>query len=70
MRANVATTALKAQADLANVAVVKYTSERSHTLARSFGPLLTSMGYTWRIESGSSSAEPQRNTVEVWLPSK
>jgi hypothetical protein len=67
---NVVGVALKAQPDLAKVAVIRYSSARNHALARSIGPLLSNMGYTWRIEGGSNSVEPQRGTIEVWLPSK
>jgi hypothetical protein len=67
---NVASVALKAQTDVAKVAVIRYSSARNHALARSIGPLLTNMGYTWRIEGGSNSVDSQRGTIEVWLPSK
>jgi hypothetical protein len=67
---NVASVALKAAQTDAKGAVIRYSSGKSHALARSIGPLLTNMGYTWRIEGGSNSVESQRGTIEVWLPSK
>jgi hypothetical protein len=61
---------LKAQTDLPNDAVIKFSEERNRALARMIGKWLGNSGYSWKIENASSSNGSHRNMIEVWLPMK
>jgi hypothetical protein len=67
---NITSADFKAQTDSPKDAVIRFSEERNHTLARAIGKSLGDSGYRWRIESSASSAGPRRNIVEVWLPAK
>jgi hypothetical protein len=51
-------------------AVVKFSGERNHAVARLVGKYLGDAGYSWKIENTTGSADAQRNIIEVWLPMK
>jgi hypothetical protein len=70
MGSNVTSVDLSPRPDVPKVAVIRYSQERHHALARSIGPLLTNMGYTWKIESAASSTDSARGMIEVSLPPK
>jgi hypothetical protein len=57
-------------ADLPKVAVIRFSEERNHSLARVIGNTVGALGYSWKIESAVNMSGAQRNTVEVWLPTK
>jgi hypothetical protein len=67
---NVTGVDLNPRSDLPKVAVIRYSQEKNHALARSIGPLLTNMGYSWRIESGATATDSPRGVIEVSLPTK
>jgi hypothetical protein len=58
----------EAQPTLPDDAVIKFSDESNHKLARFVGKSLGDMGYRWRIENTSGSAGAVRNKIEVWLP--
>jgi hypothetical protein len=58
----------EAQTNLPSDAVIKFSEERNHPLARVIGKSLGDSGYRWKIESTSSSVGSHRNMIEVWLP--
>jgi hypothetical protein len=60
----------KAQTDLPSDAVVKFSDERNHALARLVGKYLGDAGYKWKIENLTGSVDSHRNMIEVWLPAK
>jgi hypothetical protein len=49
-------------------AVIKFSAEGNHTLARTVGKSLGDLGYRWRIENSSDLVAARRNMIEVWLP--
>jgi hypothetical protein len=59
-----------ARTDLPNHAVIKFSEEKNHALARMIGKSLGVSGYRWKIENTSSSVGSHRNMIEVWLPMK
>jgi hypothetical protein len=67
---NLTSSDFKAQTNLPNDAVIKFSEERNHALARTIGKSLGDSGYRWKIEHTSSSVETHRNMIEVWLPMK
>jgi hypothetical protein len=58
----------QAQADLPNEAVIGFSEEKNHALARVIGKSLGQAGYRWKIENASASSGSPRNIIEVWLP--
>jgi hypothetical protein len=60
----------EARTNLPNDAVIKFSEERNHALARMIGKSLGASGYRWKIENTSGSVGPHRNMIEVWLPMK
>jgi hypothetical protein len=56
------------KADLPNDAVIKFSEEKNHTLARLVGKSLGDLGYRWKIENNSGAIGSHRNMIEVWLP--
>jgi hypothetical protein len=67
---NLSSSGFKAQANLSGEAVIKFSEERHHALARMIGKSLGDSGYGWKIEKTSSSVGSHRNIIEVWLPMK
>ena len=65
---NLTNSDFEAQTNLPNDAVIKFSEERNHALARMIGKSLGASGYKWKIENTSSSVGPHCNMVEVWLP--
>jgi hypothetical protein len=65
---NFAKSDFEAQSTLTDDAVIKFSEEINHKLARVVGKSLGEWGYRWRIENSSSPARTRRNTIEVWLP--
>ena len=59
----------EAQTDLPDEAVIKFSEERNHALARIIGKSLGTLGYRWRIENAAGLVDTPRNMIEVWLPS-
>jgi hypothetical protein len=59
----------EAQTGLPNEAVIKFSEERNHPLARLIGKSLGILGYRWKIENASGMVDRPRNVIEVWLPS-
>jgi len=57
-----------AQSTLPDDAVIKFSEESNHTLARMVGKSLADLGYRWRIENNASPVGAHRNMIEVWLP--
>jgi hypothetical protein len=53
-----------------DTAVIRFSEQRNHSLARIVGKSLGDAGYRWRIENTAGSGASQRNTIEVWLPGK
>jgi hypothetical protein len=51
-------------------AIIKFSEERSHELARKIGKSLGHSGYRWRIEKIPTLVGSHRNMIEVWLPMK
>jgi hypothetical protein len=58
----------EAQINLPNDAVIKFSEERNHALARMIGNSLGDSSYRWKIENTSSAVGSHRNLIEVWLP--
>jgi hypothetical protein len=54
--------------DLPDDAVIKFSEEKNHTLARMVGKSLGNLGYRWKIENDSGAIGSHRNMIEVWLP--
>ena len=67
---NLTSSDFNARANLPNDAVIKFSEERNHALARMIGKSLGDSGYRWKIENTSSSVGSHRNMIEVWLPMK
>jgi hypothetical protein len=67
---NFANSDFKAQTNLPSDAVVKFSDERDHALARLIGKYLGDAGYKWKIENAAGSVDSRRNLIEVWLPMK
>jgi hypothetical protein len=67
---NLSSSDFKAQADLPGGAVIKFSDERHHALARMIGKSLGDSGYGWKIEKTPNSDVSHRNIIEVWLPMK
>jgi hypothetical protein len=65
---NVTSSDFDGQAHLPDVAVIQFSDERNHALARMIGKSLGDSGYPWRIQNAPSSGGLQRNMIEVWLP--
>jgi hypothetical protein len=61
---------IEAPASLPDNAMIKFSDERNHKLARMIGKSLGDLGYRWRIEKVPSLVESHRNMIEVWLPMK
>jgi hypothetical protein len=61
---------IEAPASLPDNAMIKFSDERNHKLARMIGKSLGDSGYRWRIEKVPSPAGSHRNVIEVWLPMK
>jgi hypothetical protein len=69
--ADVTSSDFAAQTDLPKAAVIRFSEERNHTLARTIGKSLGASGYRWKIENlSATSAGSQRNMIEVWLPTR
>jgi hypothetical protein len=68
--ANLASSDIEAQTNLPSDAVIKFSDERNHALARMIGKSLGDSGYSWKIENTSGSVGSQQNMIEVWLPVK
>jgi hypothetical protein len=67
---NLTSSDFKAQVNLPNDAMIKFSEESHHALARMIGKLLGDSGYRWKIEKTRSSVGSHRNVIEVWLPMK
>jgi hypothetical protein len=67
---HLASSDFKAQTSLPNDAVIKFSEETNHLLARMIGKSLGGSGYRWKIENTSGSVGLHRNMIEVWLPMK
>ncbi|MEA2737284.1 MAG: hypothetical protein QOH05_591 [Acetobacteraceae bacterium] len=67
---NLTSSDFKTGTDSPNDAVIKFSEERNHVLARMIGKSLGVSGYRWKIENTSSSGGSHRNIIEVWLPMK
>ena len=67
---NLTSSDFNARTNLPNDAVIKFSEERNHALARMIGKSLGDSGYRWKIENTSSSVGSHRNMIEVWLPMK
>jgi hypothetical protein len=67
---NLTSSDFNAGTNLPNDAVIKFSEERNHALARMIGKSLGVSGYRWKIENTSSSVGSHRNMIEVWLPMK
>jgi hypothetical protein len=65
---NLAKSDFEAQSDLPDDAIIKFSEESNHKLARLVGKSLGDSGYRWRIENASTPVGAHRNTIEVWLP--
>jgi hypothetical protein len=65
---NVTSSDFESQARVPDVAVIQFSDERNHALARMIGKSLGDSGYPWRIQNTPSSGGLQRNMIEVWLP--
>jgi hypothetical protein len=59
---------VEAQTNVPTDAVIKFSEERNHALARMIGRSLGDLGYRWKIENTSSSVGSGRNVIEIWLP--
>ena len=60
--------ASESKSALPDDAVIKFSAESNHALARTVGKSLGDLGYRWRIENSSDLVAARRNFVEVWLP--
>jgi hypothetical protein len=60
----------KAETDLPDDAVIKFSEERNHAVARMIGKSLGDSGYRWKIEKARALIQSDRNIIEVWLPMK
>jgi hypothetical protein len=58
----------EAQSALPDDAVIKFSEESNHALARRIGKSLGDLGYRWRIENSPRPVGAPRNSIEVWLP--
>jgi hypothetical protein len=58
----------EAQSTVPDDAVIKFSEESNHALARDVGKSLGDWGYRWRIENSSSPVGEHCNMIEVWLP--
>jgi hypothetical protein len=68
INSNFANSDFEAQSALPDGAVIKFSDESNHELARVVGKSLGDRGYRWRIDNSSSPAGARRNMIEVWLP--
>jgi hypothetical protein len=66
--ANLVSSDFQTSADLPTDAVIKFSTEKNHTLARMVGKSLGNWGYRWRIENNSGAIGSHPNMIEVWLP--
>jgi hypothetical protein len=66
--ANLAKADFEAQSTLPDDAVIKYSGEGGHKLARVVGKSLGDFGYRWRIVNSSSPVGAHGSMIEVWLP--
>jgi hypothetical protein len=55
------------QSQMPEVAVIRFSDERNHALAR---VIAADLEYSWRIEKVAGPGGLGRDTIEVWLPSK
>jgi hypothetical protein len=65
---NLAKSDLETQSILPDDAVIKFSEESNHTLARVVDKSLRDLGYRWRIENSASPVGAHRDMIEVWLP--
>jgi hypothetical protein len=65
---NLTSSDFEAQTNVPIDAVIKFSEERNHALARMIGRSLGDSGYRWKIENTSSAVGSGRNVIEVWLP--
>jgi hypothetical protein len=63
---NVTNSDVRAESSPPDHAVIRFSGERDHTLARMIGRSLGDAGYRWTIENTRSRSD----TIEVWLPAK
>jgi hypothetical protein len=61
---------IKAATRLPDDAIIKFSEERNHELARMIGTTLGHSGYRWRVEKIPTPVGSHRNMIEVWLPKK
>jgi hypothetical protein len=69
-RSDIASSDFRLQTNASGDALVKFSDERNHAVARLIGKYLGDAGYSWKIVNTTGSADSQRNIVEVWLPTK
>jgi hypothetical protein len=67
---NFAHSDFKTQTNLPSDAVIKFSDERNHALARLIGKLLADAGYRWETQNATGSIYSHPNMIEVWLPMK
>jgi hypothetical protein len=68
IESNLTSSDFEAQTSVPIDAVIKFSEERNHALARMIGRSLGDLGYRWKIENTFSSVGSGRNVIEVWLP--
>jgi hypothetical protein len=61
---------IQARTSLPDDAVIDFSDERNHELARMIGKSLGDSGYRWKIEKIPSPVGTHSNMIEVWLPMK
>jgi hypothetical protein len=59
---------IKAPTSLPDRAVITFSEEKNHKLARMIGKSLADSGYRWRIKKIPTPVGSHRNMIEVWLP--